>query len=136
MKIKQITTTLVALAIFILPAVSSANTYQYVDNGGRLQSIQASSSTEALAMAYNIGIHSGVMLVSVNGIGGSYEDPTTNTTTTTNTNTNVNFYQFIDVNGNVQSMNAPNSSVALATAYNIGIHSGVVLVTNSTKLTN
>ena len=35
MKIKQITTTLVALAVLVLPAVSSANTYQYVDSGGR-----------------------------------------------------------------------------------------------------
>jgi len=126
MKINQITTTLVALAMLVLPAVSSANTYQYIDSGGRLQSTQANSSNEALATANNIALHSGVVLVSVEGIGGNYEPTTTNTTG--------NFYQFVDKNGNVQSVNAMNSSVALATAPNIALHSGVILVTNSTTV--
>lgn len=129
MKTKQITNTLVALAVLALPAVSLANTYQYVDSGGRLQSTQANSSTEALATAYNIGSHSGVALIGVAEVGGSYESPTINTT-----NTGGSFYQFIDINGNVQSMNAPSASIALATAYNIGAHSGVVLVTYSTTV--
>ena len=124
MKTKRITTTLVALAVLVLPAVSSASTYQYIDTAGRIQSTQANSSTEALATAYNIGLHSGVVLVNVNGIGGSYESPTTNI--------GGSFYQFVDIYGNVQSMNAVSSTVALATAYNIGSNSGVVLVTNST----
>jgi len=126
MKIKQITTTLAVLSILALPVVSSANTYQYIDSGGMIQSTQASNPSEALATAYNIGLHSGVVLTTVDGIGGSYESPTVNTSGS--------FYQFVDVNGNIQSINAVSASVALATAYNIGLHSGVVLVTNSTTV--
>jgi hypothetical protein len=129
MKIKQITTTLMALAILALPAISTANTYQYIDSGGRLQSTQSNSPNEALATAHNIGLHSGVVLLSVGGVGGvggNYEFPITNTSGS--------FYQFVDTNGNIQNMNAINSMTALDTAYNIGLHSGVVLVTNSTMV--
>ncbi len=126
MKIKQITTTLAALAVLAVPVVSAANTYQYVDSAGRLQTTQAVSSSDALSTTSNMGLHSGVIWVSVDGIGGSYESPTTNT--------GGSFYQFIDVNGNIQSMNAISSAVALATAYNIDLNSGVVLVTNSTTV--
>ena len=120
MKIKKITTILVALAVLAIPVVSFANTYQYVDSRGQLQSIEANSSSEALMTAYNIGIHSGVMLVSSQGIGGG--DYTGS------------FYQFVDMSGNIQSMDATNSSTALTTAYNIGTHSGVILVNNYTQL--
>ena len=126
MKTKHITASLALLAILAMPAVSSANTYQYIDSGGRLQSTQASDPNEALATAYNIGLHSGVLLVSTDGIGGSYESPTINTSGS--------FYQYIDIYGNVQSMNAINSSVALSTAHNIDPHSGVILVTNNTTV--
>ncbi|MEX0919306.1 MAG: hypothetical protein WDZ64_00970 [Parcubacteria group bacterium] len=129
MKRKQLTTTLMVLSLLALPAVSFASTYQYIDKGGQVQSVQANSSAEALTSAYNIGTHSGVILVTVEGIGGSYESPTV-----VYTNTGGSFYQFVDRNGNVQSISAPNSSTALATAPNIGLHSGVVIVTNSTTV--
>lgn len=132
MKIKQITTILAALAIFALPVASYANTYQYVDSVGQLQSTQANSPGQAIATANNIGLHSGVMLVGVDGIGGIGGNDAPPTTT----NTEGSFYQFVDANNNIQSMNAISPEVALATAYNIGLHSGVVLVTNSTALTN
>jgi hypothetical protein len=117
---KQITSTLVALAILALPAVSFANTYQYVDNGGRLQSTVANSPTEAIATAFNISPQSGVMLVS----GGN----TIGVTVTPITNTGGNVYKFIDIYGNVQSIHAVSSAVALATAINISPNSGVMLV--------
>jgi len=66
MNIKQITTTLVALAILAIPAVTFANIYQYIDSGGNVQSIQANSPSEALATAPNLGLHSGVILVTNN----------------------------------------------------------------------
>lgn len=131
MKMKQLTTTLVALAVLVLPAVSLASTYQYVNSAGALQSTEANSSAEALAIASNLGIHSGVMLLGTNGIGGIGGNLVLPVT-----NTGGNFYQYIDANGNVQSLNAVNSSVALANAYNIGANSGVILVTNSTALNN
>jgi hypothetical protein len=133
MKIKHITATLAVLTALALPALSSANTYQYVDSAGVLRSTQVNTSTEALATASNIGPNSGVILVSMGATTVVYPvtSPATNTTVT---NTGGSFYQFVDANGNVQSINAVNSSVALATAYNIGLHSGVVLVTNSTSV--
>lgn len=72
MNTKRIVVTLVALAVLVVPVVSSANTYQYIDTSGQLQYVQADNSSQALASAYNIGIHSGVMLYSSNwGIGGA-----------------------------------------------------------------
>ena len=41
-----------------------------------------------------------------------------------------NYYQFIDTGGNIQGVWAANPSMALATAYQPGTHSGVVLGTN------
>jgi len=116
------------LAVLGLPAVSLANTYQYVDSGGVLRSMQANSAVQALATAPNIGLHSGVVLVTIGGTGtgGSYESVTTGNT----------FYQFIDRNGKIQSVNAASASIALASAPNIAPNSGVILVTNSTKLSN
>jgi hypothetical protein len=131
MKINKITATLAVLTMLVLPTVSFANTYLYVDSGGRLQSMQANSSTEALATAPNIKFNSGVMLVSagefIGGIGGSFESPV---------NLSGTFYQFVDVNGNIQSINAGSSAEALANAVNIAPNSGVILVTSSTSLTN
>jgi hypothetical protein len=79
MNIKKLTTALVALALFVLPVVSLANTYQYADTAGRLQTVEANSSTEALVKAPNIGSHSGVMLLTSGGIVASYNPPTNNT---------------------------------------------------------
>jgi len=127
MNLKQIITAFIVLTVLTLPAVSLANTYQYVDAGGRLQSVEANSTTQALATAPNIGLHSGVMLVTSTTVivnTGTYTAPSTNSYTSTDS-----FYQYIDIHGAVQSMNAVSASVALATAYNISPHSGVMLVT-------
>lgn len=118
----QITSSFAALSLLILPAVSLASTYQYVSTSGNLQSIEAGSASTALATAPNLAVHSGVMLA---GVGS-----TVNGGGTTNANT---FYQFIDVNGSVQSVNAASATAAL-TAPNIAPHSGVILVTTNTQL--
>lgn len=129
MKVTQTVTALMLLTVVVLPTVSLASTYQYVDNAGKIQSVEANSSSQALAIAPNIAPHSGVILGKIANTGTTYDPGTT-------TNTSGSFYQYVDVNGNVQSVNAPNASTALATAPNISPHSGVILVTSNTKITN
>ncbi|MEX2054353.1 MAG: hypothetical protein WD883_02330 [Candidatus Colwellbacteria bacterium] len=121
MRIKQITVALVALAIFALPVVAFANTYQFVDNNDNLQSMTADSSTEALNTAPNLGVHSGVMLVS-GGTGGAVLG-----SSFTSENSGDNYYQFVDSNGNIQGIYADSFAEALANANNLGLHSGVAL---------
>lgn len=107
------------MALLLLPGVSMANTYHFIDTSGNLQSMKANSSSIALDTAYQLGIHSGVMLVRE-----GYSIPSTYIPTTGSGN----YYHFIDTSGNLQGMWAVSSSVALNTAYQLGIHSGVMLV--------
>lgn len=60
---KKITTASIALAISLLPVIAFASTYQYIDRNGTLRSVEANSPTQALAIAPNIALHSGVMLI-------------------------------------------------------------------------
>ncbi|MEX0910436.1 MAG: hypothetical protein WDZ73_01640 [Candidatus Paceibacterota bacterium] len=131
MKIKQIATSLAVLTVFILPTLVFANTYQYVDSNGNLQEVQANSSTEALATAINRAVHSGVMLV---GTGGVITNSNYNFSVSNTTNTSGSFYQFVDTSGNIQSINAASAEIALATAVNRHVNSGVILVNNNTSL--
>lgn len=129
---KKITTAFVALAISILPAIAFASTYQYVDNSGNLRTVEANSPTQALATAPNIASHSGVMLASQGIVAGAtvVVVPTgTTITTVTPTNTAGLFhYQYVNTSGNLQSVWANNSAVAIALAANIAYNSGVMLV--------
>ena len=63
MKRKNLAPILLAVAMLALPALSLASTYQFIDTGGNLQSVEANSSSVALATAYQLGVHSGVVLV-------------------------------------------------------------------------
>lgn len=108
-----------SMALLVLPAISMANTYQFIDTSGNLQSIESVSPKAALEDAYRLGIHSGVILVT-DGSSGSY--------TYVNTSGSGNYYQFIDTSGNLQGLWATNSSAALDQAYQLGVHSGVILV--------
>jgi len=45
-------------------------------------------------------------------------------------------YQYVDTSGSLRTMTADNSAQALATAPNIAVHSGVMLVTGSPIVTN
>lgn len=124
MKGKYIIPSLIAIAMFALPAVSLANTYQFVDTSSELQSMGADSFAMALATAPELGVHSGVILVNEGGIGGLV----LSADYSSDNSGSDNYYQFIDTSGNLQGLWAPNSSVALNTAYQLGVHSGVILV--------
>lgn len=114
----NILTGFMALALVILPTVSFANTYKFVDTSGNLQSVEANSATEALATAHPLALHSGVWLV---------EKTDSNTVIPTQTNGSGNYYLFVNTSGNLQGVWAPNASVALATAHPLAPHSGVWL---------
>ena len=62
---KLLTTGLiVATAVFIaLPALASAASYAYVDNIGDVKTVTANDWQTAIAIAPNIYIHSGVLLL-------------------------------------------------------------------------
>lgn len=123
---KKFKTTLIALAISALPVLALASTYQYVDTGGNLRSVEANSPTQALATAPNLHIHSGVMLVS----GNATVVQLPNTGTVVVGTGNGSFYRYVDTNGNLRGVWATSAAAALVTAPNIGMHSGVMLVAN------
>lgn len=126
MNIKQLTTIMGAFALLLAPAVSFANTYQYIGTDGDLHIVEATSASVALTTASNLALHSGVILV---GSDGKITE-TDGTVRMSGT-----FYQYVNTSGNLQSIDASSASVALVSASNIATHSGVILVTNSTKLT-
>lgn len=119
MKIKYILNGFMFMALLLLPAISMANTYHFIDTSGNRQSMEASNSAVALATAHQLGIHSGVMMM---------EKGDSVVVIPIVTPGSGNYYHFIDTSGNLKGMWAVNSSVALDTAYQLGIHSGVMLV--------
>lgn len=101
--------------------IAYAATYHYVNTSGNIQSVEANSPTEAIAIAPNRTPHSGVMLFSGTAL------TTTNVGGNTSS-TGSNLYMFVDANGNLQTVMANNPNEAMTTALNIGVHSGVMLV--------
>lgn len=101
-----------------------ANTYQYVDTAGKLLTVEAVDETQALTTAPNIDSHSGVMLVILPKQGGI---------NSIISNTSVKLfpqvtYQYISVNGSIQSVIAETSDQAFIYAPNISPTSGVIRV--------
>ena len=52
-----------AFGLLVLPALTHAASYAYVDNGGEVKSVVASDWMTAIRTALNIHIHSGVLLL-------------------------------------------------------------------------
>ena len=52
-----------ALFAVAVPSQAHAATYAFVNNSGEVSIVSANSPTEALANAFNISVHSGVMLL-------------------------------------------------------------------------
>lgn len=51
------------LALLVLPGLTQAANYAYVDNNGDVKSVVASDWQTAIKTAFNIYIHSGVLLL-------------------------------------------------------------------------
>ena len=115
-----ITGMLVAGVLTILPAMTFASTYEYVNTSGGLSSLTANSATEALEAVSSMGSNSGVMLISGN-----------NEVSTYNPN-QVNQYIYVNSSGVVTTISANTPTQAFASATNIAVHSGVMDV-NSTS---
>lgn len=52
-----------AFGLLVLPGLTRAATYAYVDNSGDVKSVIATDWRTAIATAFNIYIHSGVLLL-------------------------------------------------------------------------
>lgn len=121
------TKTLLALAGVVavtVPAVTLAQTYHYVSVEGDIEAIEADTAAEALVMAPDIHPNSGVAEdrglleegmdadVPVGGTGGA------------------NMYAYVDITGEVETITAPNPSVAITAPADIHPNSGVAIVTS------
>jgi hypothetical protein len=62
---KKINFKLIALALLVVasPVFASAATYAYVDQAGEVKTVVANDPYAAMATAFNIDEHSGVMLI-------------------------------------------------------------------------
>lgn len=110
---------LLALAVVLaVPIASLAATYQYVDNGGALRSVQADNADQAMVAATDRAPNSGVMLYSGTAM-----------TTPSIPGGVPGKYHYVDNNNIVQSVMASSPEAALAAAVNIAPHSGVTLDT-------
>lgn len=52
-----------AFGLLVLPGLTRAASYAYVDNGGDVKSVVANDWMTAIKTAFNIHIHSGVLLL-------------------------------------------------------------------------
>jgi hypothetical protein len=97
--------------LFCLPFAANAATYDYVTTAGAIQSVQASDSDQAFALATNRAQHSGVALV--NGVLVSGVNQT---------------YEYVSATGGLATVEASDPTQAFAEATNIAPHSGVMQI--------
>lgn len=113
-----------ALALAALPMFSYAATYQYVDTAGEVEVVTANTADEAIAVAPNRMATSGVMVVSsisfgIGGIGGNGSLDVDGDGTIA--------FQYVDVTGDVDMIEAVNAEQALVISPNRAEHNGVIM---------
>ena len=131
--IKIIGLAVLTLTILGLTSSAFAATYQYVDTAGNLRSVEANSPEQALAIAPNIGIHSGVDLYSGTALNSTtYTGNYTGSGLASNQDTGVTYnattYQYVNTSGQLQTIPATNAEQAFSLATNIAPKSGVIRV--------
>lgn len=111
---------LLAIGIFTfgILSIADANTYDFINTSGQRVSVTADTSGEALRTAFNLGLHSGVILVDNNT--GNSNQPVAGQ--------GVYLYEFINTSGQIGTVRANTPQEALNTAYQLGVHSGVIRV--------
>ena len=72
--------TLACVATLAIPALTHANTYEYVNTLGNLETVTADTAAQALTIPIDIGAHSGVLLLPTVTLQNTY--PVTTTTVT------------------------------------------------------
>jgi len=112
-----------AISTFSLEALAA--TYQYVNTTGNIQIVEAVNASQALVIAPNIALHSGVMLYSSSPIELTYVNNNNDGALATVPYLT---YQYINTLGNVQAVMASDSTQAFSLATNIALHSGVIRV--------
>ncbi len=116
MKALVLTATVLAVGF---PTFSYAATYAYVNQSGQVNTVVASTPAQAIALAYNISAHSGVMLI--DGSTGAVLGATYGTAT----------YAYVNQAGTVIAISANSSADAFAKAIGIDENSGVMLLNNT-----
>jgi hypothetical protein len=110
-------------ALSFFSASALAATYQYVNTAGNIQRVEAVSAEQALAIAPNRAVHSGVMLYSNLPMTITYVNNNDSLATVSYVT-----YQYVNTSGQIQSVVAANPTQAFSLATNIALHSGVMRV--------
>jgi hypothetical protein len=105
------------------PAFSYAATYAYVNQFGQINTVVADTPSIAIAIAPGIASNSGVDLLS--NFSGTVLGATTSATY------NVKTFAYVNQVGTVIAISAESSAMAFAKAFDIGDHSGVMLLSNT-----
>lgn len=113
----------------VLPIITFGATYHYVDVNGDVQQVEANSAAEALTKPTDIAANSGVAIDrDIIQPGMSINDNTVNNTSVpTMSTTGMTTYQYVDVNGNIKSVEAYTAAEALTKPNDIALHSGVMV---------
>jgi len=96
--------------------ITEAATYNFINTSGKLGTIVANNPQEAINQAYQLGAHSGVILVF------------TANSNQPNLGEGSFIYQYVNTSGSLITIRANSPKDAFAKAYELGIHSGVILV--------
>jgi hypothetical protein len=107
------------------PVAAFAATYDYVDTTGTMRTIVADSAAQALAIAPNIALHSGVAIHT--GTIASASLPTVLGVSFTPSGF-LHTYQYVDIAGNMRTVQAGSPAEALQIAPNIAPNSGVAAI--------
>ncbi len=97
--------------------VTNAATYEYVNTSGGISSVTANNGSNAITLAPNLALHSGVILV----------DGSSNNVTSVYSSGNTQ-YMYVNESGVVTVVNANTSSGAFQDSVNISTHSGVMII--------
>jgi hypothetical protein len=115
---------LALIAIGLLPGLSFAATYHYVNTSGEIAAVEAQNAQTALVTAPNIAYNSGVAIdngllkVGKQVTAFGYVQPI---------NTGLNTYHFVNTSGYTDSVVAASAQIALMIAPNIAYNSGVAI---------
>lgn len=114
---------LALIALGLIPSLSFAATYFYVDTSGKVSAVEAPNAETAIAIAPDRAIHSGVAL----DMGYLEEGTDVNAFGYSNDTEGNELYHFVNSLGITDSVIAPDAHTALEIAPNIHVHSGVAV---------
>ena len=122
----------IAASMLVVPAISLAATYHYVNVNGQVSDVSAANANQAFALATDIAPHSGVAIdTGTINAGDTVVPAGSGASAPTVAGASAATYQYVNVNGQVKTVAAANAASAFALATDIAPHSGVVSVAAS-----